>query len=152
MSAGRKNARGASLPLPRSIFSEESTRSPTSSRSLSSTTESESPSSAWPRPAENHPRSRGSARPGSLPRRRLVLSPGIYNTLCFPSAICLGLSVPSLTLLSRVLFLFNSDPASTVAPRLLSTDHSADARRRRYLSARTLNERNVSSGLGKTFC
>ena len=39
---------------------------------------------------------------------QLVLSPGIYNTLCFPWAICLGLSVPSLTLLSRVLFLFNS--------------------------------------------
>jgi len=48
-------------------------------------------------------------RPPSYVRARspaLVLSPGIYNTLCFPSAICLESSTPSsLTLLSRVLFL-----------------------------------------------
>lgn len=60
----------------------------------------------------------------------LVLSPGIYNTLCFPSAICLGFSAPSLTLLSRVLFLFNS----AVSFRIPSSRHP------RYLSE-GLNER-----------
>lgn len=46
----------------------------------------------------------------------LVLSPGIYNTLCFPSTICLGFSAPSLTLLSRVLFLFNFAVSSSASP------------------------------------
>lgn len=67
--------------------------------------------SSYPSPAASTLRSdRG--RPPSYARAHspapLVLSPGIYNTLCFPSAICLGFSAPSLTLLSRVLFLFNS--------------------------------------------
>lgn len=67
----------------------------------------------------------------------LVLSPGIYNTLCFPSAICLGFSAPSLTLLSRVLFLFNS----AVSFRIPSSRHP------RYLSPRALtSERLVEFG------
>lgn len=61
----------------------------------------------------------------------LVLSPGIYNTLCFPSAICLGFSAPSLTLLSRVLFLFNSAVSSSAFP----------SRHSRYLSVEGFNER-----------
>jgi len=77
----------------------------------------------------------------------LVLSPGIYNTLCFPSAICLEFSTPSsLTLLSRVLFLFN--PASVElrvlpppSPRT-SCRLSVPPRRLRFLSVgESLNER-----------
>lgn len=49
----------------------------------------------------------------------LVLSPGIYNTLCFPSTICLGLSAPSLTLLSRVFFYFYLIPPCRVPHPLL---------------------------------
>lgn len=75
------------------------------------------------------------SRPPSYARAHspapLVLSPGIYNTLCFPSAICLGFSAPSLTLLSRVLFLFNSTVSSPPSLRA----------RPRYLSFEELNER-----------
>lgn len=77
--------------------------------------------SSYPSPAASTLRSdRG--RPPSYARAHspapLVLSPGIYNTLCFPSAICLGFSAPSLTLLSRVLFLFNSAVPSSPSLRV----------------------------------
>lgn len=67
-----------------------------------------------------HPSVADRGRPPSYARAHspapLVLSPGIYNTLCFPSAICLGSSAPSLTLLSRVLFLFNSAVSFRIPP------------------------------------
>lgn len=104
VSAGSKNA-GGGLAFS-SVFSQES----------SSATISSLPSS------KTLPTLRSDRGPTTLLRSRahspapLVLSPGIYNTLCFPSAICLGLSAPSLTLLSRVLFLFNSAVSSSGIP------------------------------------
>ena len=104
MSAGSKNAgRVAAFS---SVFSQES--SATISSYLSSGTPSTLRSDR--------------SRPPSYARAHspapLVLSPGIYNTLCFPSAICLGFSAPSLTLLSCVLFLFNSAVSSPPSLRV----------------------------------
>lgn len=95
--------------------------------------------SSYPSPAASTLRSdRG--RPPSYARAHspapLVLSPGIYNTLCFPSAICLGFSAPSLTLLSRVLFLFNS-----AVPSPFSFPPLPPSAAPRYLSFLELNER-----------
>lgn len=112
VSAGSKNAGGVAVFS--SVFSQESPATISSSPALVSLLPSVRP----PSYARAH-----SPAP-------LVLSPGIYNTLCFPSAICLGFSAPSLTLLSRVLFLFNS----AVSFRIPSSRHP------RYLSE-GLNER-----------
>lgn len=97
MSAGSKNAGGVAAFS--SVFSQES-----------SATISSYPSSGASTLRSDRSRPPSYARAHSP--APLVLSPGIYNTLCFPSAICLGFSAPSLTLLSRVLFLFNSAVSS----------------------------------------
>lgn len=103
VSAGSKNAGGVAAFS--SVFSQES------SATISSYPSSEASTLRSDR-----------SRPPSYARAHspapLVLSPGIYNTLCFPSAICLGFSAPSLTLLSRVLFLFNSTVSSPPSLRV----------------------------------
>lgn len=101
VSAGSKNAGG--VPASSSVFSQESRA-----------TISSPPSSRASTPRSDRGRPPSYARAHSP--APLVLSPGIYNTLCFPSAICLGFSTPSLTLLSRVLFLFNSVVSSSAFP------------------------------------
>lgn len=96
VSAGSKNAGGVAAFS--SVFSQESSATATSSLFPFP---SSSPPPFGPTLAD-HPLTL------ILPHHSFCVSPGIYNTLCFPSAICLGFSAPSLTLLSRVLFLFNS--------------------------------------------
>lgn len=115
MSAGNKNAGGVAVFS--SVFSQES------SATISS------PPPRKPPPFDHRGRLPSCAYAHSP--APLVLSPGIYNTLCFPSTICLGFSAPSLTLLSRVLFLFNSAVSSSAFP----------PRRSRYLPVGDLNER-----------
>jgi len=116
VSAGSKNAGGVAAFS--SVFSQESSATV----------------SSYPSSGSSTLRSDHRSRPPSYARAHspapLVLSPGIYNTLCFPSAICLGFSAPSLTLLSRVLFLFNSAVSSPSLPPCP-----------RYLSFMELNER-----------
>jgi len=88
-------------------------------------------------------------RPPSYVRARspaLVLSPGIYNTLCFPSAICLESSTPSsLTLLSRVLFLVIIPRARAPRPLFPPPHPSRSPSHDACISCRSVGRRALTS-------